>query len=57
MIQDALKIEGADFKIMASPWTCPPWMKTNNHWNGGELKKEYHQCTFKQTINIYFIYM
>ena len=42
MIQDALKVEGADFKIMASPWTCPPWMKTNNHWNGGELKKEYY---------------
>ena len=42
MIQDALKVAGADFKIMASPWTCPPWMKTNNHWNGGELKKEYY---------------
>ena len=42
MIQDALNIEGADFKIMASPWTCPPWMKTNKHWNGGELKKEYY---------------
>jgi glucosylceramidase len=42
MIQDALKVEGADFKIVASPWTCPPWMKTNNHWNGGELKKEYY---------------
>lgn len=42
MIKDALKIEGADFKIMASPWTCPPWMKTNNHWNGGELKREYY---------------
>ena len=25
MIQDALKVAGADFKIMASPWTCPPW--------------------------------
>ena len=42
MIQDALKVAGADFKIMASPWTCPPWMKTNNHWNGGELKKKYY---------------
>ena len=42
MIQDALKVEGAKFRIMASPWTCPPWMKTNNHWNGGKLKKEYY---------------
>ncbi|MAH27078.1 MAG: glycosyl hydrolase family 30 [Opitutae bacterium] len=42
MIKDSLAVEGADFKIMASPWTAPPWMKTNNHWNGGELKKEYY---------------
>jgi glucosylceramidase len=42
MIKGALAVEGADFKIMASPWTCPPWMKDNNHWNGGKLKKEYY---------------
>jgi glucosylceramidase len=22
------------FKIIASPWTAPPWMKDNNEWRG-----------------------
>ena len=43
MIKDSLKVEGSNFKIIASPWTCPPWMKDNNHWNGGKLKKQYYQ--------------
>jgi glucosylceramidase len=25
-------------KILASPWSAPAWMKTNNHMNGGSLK-------------------
>jgi glucosylceramidase len=29
-------------KIMASPWTAPLWMKTNNSAIGGELKPEYY---------------
>ena len=29
-------------KIMASPWTAPLWMKTNNNAIGGELKPEYY---------------
>lgn len=49
MIQDALKVPGADFNILASPWTSPPWMKTNNTWNGGELLKE-HYKTFADYI-------
>ena len=28
-------------KIMASPWTAPTWMKTNNDTRGGSLKAEY----------------
>lgn len=28
-------------KIMASPWSAPPWMKTNNRVKAGSLKKEY----------------
>ena len=42
MIKAAQAVEGADFKILASPWTSPPWMKTNQTWNGGELKPEYY---------------
>jgi len=41
LIKDAQAVEGADFKILASPWTAPPWMKDNNHWNGGKLKSGY----------------
>jgi glucosylceramidase len=49
MIKAARAVEGADFKIMASPWTAPPWMKDNNTWNGGELKPE-HYGTFARYI-------
>ncbi len=49
MIKAAQAVEGADFKILASPWTAPPWMKDNNTWNGGELKPE-HYSTFAAYI-------
>ncbi|HKL21715.1 MAG TPA: hypothetical protein VJ904_07915, partial [Tichowtungia sp.] len=49
MIKDAQAVAGADFKILASPWTAPPWMKDNNTWNGGELKPE-HYATFAKYI-------
>jgi glucosylceramidase len=45
MIKSAQAVEGAQFKIMASPWTAPPWMKSNQTWNGGELLPE-HYGTF-----------
>lgn len=32
-----------DLKIMGTPWTPPLWMKTNNKWTGGQLKKECYQ--------------
>lgn len=41
LIQDAMAVAGAEFKIIASPWTAPPWMKDNDDWNGGMLKNEY----------------
>lgn len=49
MIKEAQKIPGADFKILASPWTAPPWMKTNKTWNGGALLEEHYQ-TFADYI-------
>ena len=49
MIKEAQNIAGADFKILSSPWTAPPWMKTNNTWNGGALLKEHYQ-TFADYI-------
>lgn len=40
MIHDAQKISTDGFKILASPWTAPPWMKDNNDWYGGRLRKD-----------------
>jgi glucosylceramidase len=40
LIKDAQKASKNGFKLLASPWTAPPWMKDNNEWNGGSLKPE-----------------
>lgn len=37
MIQAARAVSRDGFKIIASPWTAPPWMKDNNDWRGGKL--------------------
>lgn len=42
MIQDAMKVSSDGFKILASPWTAPPWMKDNHDWVGGKLLQEYY---------------
>ncbi len=42
MIKEAMAISKDGFKILASPWTAPPWMKDNNDWRGGRLLPEYH---------------
>lgn len=42
LIHDALAVPGANFKLLASPWSPPAWMKTNGEMNnGGQLKPEY----------------
>ncbi len=42
MIKDAMAVSKDGFKIIASPWTAPPWMKDNNNWRGGKLLPEYY---------------
>ncbi len=42
MIKEAQEISKEGFKIIASPWTAPPWMKDNNDWIGGKLLPEYY---------------
>ncbi len=42
MIKEAMAISKDGFKIIASPWTAPPWMKDNNHWVGGKLLPKYY---------------
>ncbi|WP_216650002.1 glycoside hydrolase family 30 protein [Lewinella sp. W8] len=42
MIKDAQATSTEGFRIIASPWTAPPWMKDNNDWRGGKLLPEYY---------------
>lgn len=56
MIKDAQKFSADGFKIIASPWTAPPWMKDNNDWRGGKLLPEYNETWalyFSKYINAY----
>ncbi len=43
LLHDAQKAAGADrFRLLASPWSPPAWMKTNNRMDdGGSLRREY----------------
>ncbi len=41
-IKEAMQVSQDGFKIVASPWTAPPWMKDNNNWVGGKLLPEYY---------------
>lgn len=42
MIKEASAISKEGFKLFASPWTAPPWMKDNKNWVGGKLLPEYY---------------
>lgn len=42
MILEAKSISKEGFKIIASPWTAPPWMKDNKSWINGKLLPEYN---------------
>ncbi|MCE7994752.1 MAG: glycoside hydrolase family 30 protein [Roseivirga sp.] len=56
MIRDAMAVSEDGFKILASPWTAPPWMKDNKDWKGGKLLPEYYDTWalyFSKYINAY----
>lgn len=42
MIKAAMAASKDGFKIFASPWTAPPWMKDNKDWVGGKLLPKYY---------------
>lgn len=42
MIKEAKAISKEGFKIISSPWSCPPWMKDNNSYVGGKLLPQYY---------------
>ena len=44
LIKEAWKASTNGLKLFASPWTPPPWMKSNNDYlHGGKLMPEYYQ--------------
>jgi glucosylceramidase len=56
MIKEAMAKSKDGFRIIASPWTAPPWMKDNKDWRGGKLLPEYSgtwALFFSKYINAY----
>jgi len=55
LLRDARAVPGADFRIIASPWTAPPWMKDNGRFHdrearrGGRLLPEHHETFARYT--------
>jgi glucosylceramidase len=43
MIKNAMEASTDGFKLFASPWTAPPWMKDNKAWIDGKLLPEYYE--------------
>ena len=43
-----------NIKILASPWSPPTWMKTNNSSIGGSLRTEYYQAYSNYFVKLYF---
>ncbi|QDU33235.1 O-Glycosyl hydrolase family 30 [Poriferisphaera corsica] len=53
LIKDAMSVSEKGFKLFASPWSPPAWMKTNGKMNhGGKLKAE-HGDTWARYIAKY----
>ncbi len=56
LITDAQAVPGASFRIVASPWTAPPWMKDNGKYygqgRGGRLLVD-HYDTFARYFVAY----
>ena len=52
MILNAKSISKDGFNIIASPWTCPPWMKDNKNYVGGKLLPEYFPNIFGEDENL-----
>ncbi len=55
LLRDAAAVPGSGFRLIASPWTAPPWMKDNGHYflpqtrKGGRLLPEHHETFARYT--------
>ncbi len=51
MVKQAESMRGESIELLASPWSPPAWMKTNNDMNhGGELLPEYYETWAKYYV-------
>ena len=48
-IRKAQTVSRNGFRLIASPWTAPPWMKDNQSWVGGKLLD-----TYRDTWALYY---
>ena len=56
LVQDALKLN-PNLRFIASPWSPPPFMKTNCEMNhGGKLNKEYYPMWAKMIAKYVYLY-
>lgn len=53
-MRKALQLTSNKLKLMATPWTAPPWMKDHRVWTGYSLLLEEHFQTWADYIIKFF---
>jgi len=48
-----IKLINPNIKILATPWSAPRWMKTNNSWIGGSLQTQYYAAYARYFIKYF----
>lgn len=48
-----IKLINPNIKILATPWSAPRWMKTNNSWIGGSLQTQYYAAYAKYFVKYF----
>jgi glucosylceramidase len=49
LLKEILEVN-PDIRIIATPWSAPPWMKTNESYIAGKLKPEYYEIYAKYFV-------
>jgi glucosylceramidase len=48
-----IKLINPNIKILATPWSPPRWMKSNNSWFGGNLQTQYYAAYAKYFVKYF----
>jgi glucosylceramidase len=48
-----IQLINQNIKILATPWSAPRWMKTNNSWVGGSLQTQYYAAYAKYLVKYF----